>query len=105
ALGATHHAITNLRDGIVTRGVLLDVAAALGRQWLEPGEGVHPEHLEAAESRENVDVSAGDVVLLRTGYGRKKAEHGPDDVGAAGRAGWHAACLPWIHARGIAVIG
>jgi kynurenine formamidase len=50
-------------------------------------------------------VGAGDVVLLRTGYGRKLRQHGPDAVGTVGRAGWHAACLPWLHQRQVAAIG
>ena len=103
--GATHHGITALKDGVVARGVLLDVAASRGGRWLEPGEGVFPEDLDAAEERQGVTVGEGDVVLLRTGYGARKREQGPDDVGAVGRAGWHAACLPWLHARGVAMIG
>ena len=105
SLGATHHGITALKDGIVTRGVLLDVAAAQGRPWLDSGEGVYPEHLEAAEKRQNVTVGPGDVVLLRTGYGRKKREEGRDELPAAGFPGWHAADLPWIHERSVAAIG
>src|SRR6266850_1958308 len=40
--GAQVEAVDLLRDGVVTRGVLLDVAALKGR-WLEAGEGVMPE--------------------------------------------------------------
>lgn len=104
AMGATHHAVTSLRDGVVTRGVLLDVAAARGVDWLEPGEAVHPEELETIEQHQGVVVEEGDVILLRTGYGRRAREHGPDEVARVGRAGWHAACLPWFHERGIAMI-
>ena len=50
--GAEHHAVTALGDGIVTRGVLLDIPALDGRPWLDPGEGVFPEHLEGAEERQ-----------------------------------------------------
>jgi kynurenine formamidase len=102
--GATQHAITALHDGVVTRGVLLDVAGCRGADWLDPGEGVMPSDLEEAEEREGVRAEAGDVVLLRTGYGRKVRELGPDDVGRDGRAGWQAACLPWLHERGVALI-
>ena len=49
-------------------------------------------------------VDEGDVVLLRTGYGRKVRERGPDNVGEVGRAGWHASCLPWFRERGVAAI-
>lgn len=103
--GATRLAVTAIPEGITTRGVLLDVAAARGVDWLEPGDAVVPADLEAAASAEGVEVGPGDVVLLRTGYGAKLREQGPDDVGTAGRAGWHAACLPWLHERQVAAIG
>lgn len=105
AMGATRHDIRALSGGIVTRGVLLDVAGKTDREWLEPGEAVFPEDLEAAEVREGVRVGEGDVLLLRTGYGRKRHEQGPDDVATVGRPGWHAACLPWFKERGVAAIG
>ena len=103
--GATHLPITELRDGIVTRGVLLDVAAAKGVDWMEPGEGVFPEDLEAAEERQGVKVREGDAVLLRTGYGKRKREVGREALLQTGFPGWHVACLPWLHERGAAVIG
>lgn len=103
--GAVHNAVTAAGDGIVTRGVLLDVAALRGVDWLLPGEGVFPDELEAAENRAGVRVGPGDALLLRTGYGRKKRERGPDRVEDVGRAGWHAACLPWLRARDVALIG
>ena len=102
--GATHHAITALHDGIFTRGVLLDVASERGVDWLEPGDAVFPEDLEACETRSGTRVEEGDVILLRTGYGRRARDNGPDDVARVGRAGWHAACLPWFHERGVAAI-
>ena len=102
--GATQLAVTALRDGVQTRGVLLDVAALRGVDWLEPGDGVSPDDLEGAEERQAVRVEEGDVVLLRTGYGRKVRDRGPDTVSTGGRAGWQAACLPWLRDRGVAMI-
>ena len=102
--GATHHAITALHEGVITRGVLLDVAKARGVDWLDPGEAVYPEDLEACETDGGMRVEEGDVVLLRTGYGRKVRDRGPDDVARGGRAGWHAASLPWLYERGVAAI-
>ena len=105
SFGATKHGIQTLPGGIVTRGVLLDVARLHGKDWLEPGESVSPSDLEACEAEHGVRVEEGDVLLLRTGYGRKVRDRGRDDVAAVGRAGWHAACLPWFHTRGVAAIG
>ncbi len=104
AFGATHHAITALRNGVITRGVLLDVARTRGVDWLEPGEPVFPEDLEACEQQHGALVEEGDVIMLRTGYGRKVRDKGADEVARVGRAGWHASCLPWFRERGVAMI-
>jgi len=103
--GATSNAVTAAVDGILTRGVLLDVPAVSGVPWLEPGTPVTPADLEAAEAAQGVRVAGGDAVLLRTGYGSRRREIGAVDVRTDGQAGWHAACLPWLHARGVALIG
>jgi kynurenine formamidase len=102
--GALEQPITALAGGVVTRGVLLDVAADGGGDWLEPGSGVFPDQLEAAEARQGVRVEPGDVVLLRTGYGKLVRERGHYNVRSEGRAGWHPACLPWLHERRVAAI-
>lgn len=101
--GSAWTAVTAAARGIVTRGVLLDVAAVRGVPWLEPGEGVFPEDLEEAERRQGVRVGPGDAVLLRTGNGRARRENGPN----AGwvQAGWHASCLQWLYDREVALIG
>ena len=44
--GIRSSSIHALREGIFTRGVLLDVARARGVQWLEAGEGVTPKDLD-----------------------------------------------------------
>jgi kynurenine formamidase len=105
SFGATKQGIETLSGGVVTRGVLLDVAKLRGKDWLEPGESVSPSDLEACEAEQGVLVDEGDVLLMRTGYARKVRERGRDDVATVGRAGWHAACLPWFRERGIAAIG
>src|SRR5437867_10844344 len=64
--GAQVESVDLLRDGVVSRGVLLDIAALKGR-WLEAGEGVMPEDLEAAEQAQGVRVEAGAILWTRTG--------------------------------------
>ncbi len=103
--GATVHAIDNLRDGIVGRGVLLDIPALRGVPWLDPSDGVHPEDLEAAEERAGIRVRAGDILLCRFGTVARRNAEGPSKAVFTARPGLHAACLPWLHEREIAVLG
>jgi len=64
--GATRCGIHRLGT-VVSRGVLLDVARALGRDVLEPGYPIMPGDLDAACDLAGVAVEAGDIVLVRTG--------------------------------------
>jgi kynurenine formamidase len=89
------------RNGIVTRGVLLDVAAARGVPYLAPGETVTAVDLTAAEEHAGVRVERGDAVLVHVGLERREADQGLEDPAA--RAGLDADCLPWLHDREIAV--
>ena len=104
AHGATRLGIHQLRNGIVTRGVLLDIPAVRGVDALEPGEPVFPEDLEAAEERAGLRVGSGDALLIRTGRWTWRAAHGPWDF-ASRAAGLDAACLAWLRARDVATLG
>jgi len=55
---------------ILRRGVLLDVAGLEGVPALPKDFAIVPQHLEAAHHRQKVEIRAGDVVLLRTGWAR-----------------------------------
>jgi kynurenine formamidase len=102
--GAQVEAVDLARDGVVGRGVLLDVATLRGR-WLGAGEGVMPEDLEAAERAQGVRVEPGDILLVRTGYyGRRRAE-GPRNPGTDGSPALHVAALPWLRERSVAMLG
>ena len=57
-------------DPIVRRGVLLDVAGLLGVPALEPAFGIGGELLERCRAAAGVELRPGDVVLVRTGWGR-----------------------------------
>jgi kynurenine formamidase len=59
---------------ISRRGVLLDLARLEGVPSLPKDFSVGPKNLEAACRRQKVEIRAGDVVLLRTGWAR----HWPD---------------------------
>jgi kynurenine formamidase len=91
------------REGIFTRGVLLDVAAARGVEWFEPDQFITVDDLEAAEVRENVRVSSGDALFVHTGFTRLEAARGEQAPNP--RAGLHATCAEWMHQREVAVYG
>ena len=70
-------AVELLHDGVVSRGVLLDVARTRGVRWLERGEGVMPEDLEAAERAPGLRVEPGRHPDVRTGYYARRLAEGP----------------------------
>lgn len=104
--GALANSIESGRDGIISRGVLLDIPRLIGREWLEPGDAIYTEDLEAAEKAQGVTVGEGDVLLIYTGRHARAAAHPTDEVGLQTRlAGLHVSTLDWIHERRIALLG
>jgi kynurenine formamidase len=103
--GARRGSILVARDGIVGRGVLLDVPRLRGAAWLEPGERILPDELERAEAAAGLRVGEGDIVLVATGRDARRAARGAWDPNREGLAGLDARCVPWIHERRIAVLG
>jgi kynurenine formamidase len=88
---------------VVSRGVLLDVAAAAGVPRLDGGLALTPEHLERAEEHGHVRVESGDVVLLRTG--QMQLLKGGDKLGyAISTAGPSMQTVQWFHDRGVAAV-
>jgi kynurenine formamidase len=104
AAGANADAVEVLKDGLVGRGVLLDIPGLRGVRWLEPGEHVLPDDLEQAERRQGVAAGVGDILLVRTGHARRLAELGPWDTARA-KAGLHPTAARFLAERRIAALG
>jgi kynurenine formamidase len=102
--GCTKLGIQNLKNGIVTRGVLIDIPRLRHVPYLEPGTPVYVEDLEAWEKKSGVKIASGDAILLRTGRWARRDKLGPWNVGQ-NAAGLHASVAPWIKARGVAFVG
>ncbi len=102
--GAAELSIDVAAGGIVGRGVLLDVPRSRGVPWLEPGDHVTVDDLLAAERDQGVRVGRGDIVFVRVGHRRRRAERGPWDAAQA-RAGLHSTVLPVLAERQVAVLG
>ncbi len=101
--GAAKNSILNFKNGIMTRGVLMDMARYKGVDWLEPGTPIYPEDLEGWEKKAGVKVQPGDVMIVRTGRWARRDALGPWPPTQL--AGLHMSCAPWMHARDVAIIG
>jgi kynurenine formamidase len=99
-----HYGSVSALGPLVTRGVLLDLPALRGVDWLEPGTAVHAEDILEAERHHGFEIAEGDAVLLRTGHQARRRVHGAWDSGAAS-AGLHVNAMPLLAERGIALLG
>jgi kynurenine formamidase len=102
--GADELSIDVARDGIVGRGVLLDIPRLRGVSWLDPGDLVTAEDLAQAAEAQQVTVGPGDLLFVRVGHRRRRRELGPWDAAAA-RAGLHPEALEFVAEREVAVLG
>ena len=102
--GCTKLGIDRLKNGIVTRGILIDIPRLRNVNYLEPGTPVFVEDLEAWEKKAKIKVSPGDAIFLRTGRWARRAAQGPWAV-ARNAAGYHASIAPWLKERGVSFIG
>src|SRR5438105_9345566 len=94
--------IANYKEGILTRGVLIDLPRLKGVKYLEPGTAIYPGDLDAWEKSTGIHIRTGDAVLIRTGRWARRAEKGPW-AAQEKMAGLHASCARWLKQRDIAI--
>jgi kynurenine formamidase len=97
--GAEQLSVLEACGGIVTRGVLVDVAARHSVDLFGSSYSVTVDDIEAALRSQGTSVQSGDAVILRTG-GRKDGVL-PETT----FPGWGVDALPWLHRHEVAVIG
>jgi kynurenine formamidase len=102
--GAEANTVEVLKDGLIGRGILLDIPRARHVPWLEPGDHIFREDLEAAERGQDAVVRDGDVLLVRTGHARRLAELGAWNTPDA-KAGLHPTATRFLAERGVAALG
>ncbi|MFE1442232.1 cyclase family protein [Streptomyces sp. NPDC058739] len=102
--GAGELTLDAVADGVVGRGVLLDIPRLAGLPWLEPGDQVGVEDLLAAEEAQRVRAGPGDLLFVRVGHRRRRRELGAWDP-VQGRAGLHPEAMRHVAERGVAVLG
>jgi kynurenine formamidase len=99
--GLTYCDILAQKDGIFTRGVLLNVARARGVPWMAPDQGVFAADLDAAEKLQRIRVESGDAIFVYTGLQKRELTEGPENLGQ--RVGIMPDAIRWMHEREIAV--
>ncbi len=105
ASGARVGSVELASDGIISRGVLLDFPRMRGVDYLDPGDAIHRDELEQCIKKSEVEIHAGDILLIYTGRDARARERGvtyPDQHGAPGL---HASTLPLLHELDVALIG
>ncbi|MDA1183953.1 MAG: cyclase family protein [Acidobacteria bacterium] len=104
AQGCGKLGIEALKNGVITRGVLIDIPRLRGVPYLEPGEPVYTEDIEAWEQQAGVKVTSGDAVILYTGRWARRADVGPWRLPGP-VAGFHVSVGPWLRQRDVAIVG
>jgi len=103
--GAEKNAIHKMRNKMVGRGVLLDVARWAGVDSLDDGTAIDAEDLDACAKAQGVEIKRGDFVIYRTGHMErclKNGEWGGYAGGEAPGVSFHS--CDWMHDMEIAAI-
>ena len=102
--GANKLDVANYRGGIVTRAVLFDIPRLKGVPYLEPGDAIYQEDLDAWLKQTGIRMQSGDVMLVRTGRWARRAAKGAWNLGE-GAPGLYVSTMPWIKKAGVAILG
>jgi kynurenine formamidase len=105
ARGAKKLGIEHVRDKMVGRGVLLDVARWKGVDYLEDGYAISNADLDACAKAQGVEIRKADFVLVRTGQ-QERCLKAQDWSGYAGgdAPGLAFETCYWIHQQNLAAI-
>lgn len=101
--GVTWGGIDQWRDGIVTRGVLLDVPRHRGKPYVTQDEPVQGDELERLCHKQGITVRPGDAIVVYSGR-EEWDRHEPPWGSATSRPGLHASCLQFIRNTDCAVL-
>ena len=103
--GARYGTIDQWSDGILTRGILLDVPKHRGKPYVTLDEPVHGWELDQIVNEAGLALEPGDAVMVYSGRETYAQDHGGFWGGGAERPGLHASCLPFIRDNDISILG
>jgi kynurenine formamidase len=100
--GMSHLGIENCPP-MVTRGVCLDVSGLDGDAYLQSGRAVTRDDLQRACDRAKIEIQAGDVVCVQTGWGRFFMKD--NDRYVSGEPGIDVEAARWLTSKDVVAIG
>lgn len=101
--GCAVGSVFSFKNGIITRGILMDIPRLKGVDYLAPGTRIYPEDLDAWLKQAHLKVLPGDAVFIRTGRWALRDAKGPYDT--AQLAGLYITCAKWLHDHDAAILG
>jgi len=105
ANGHAKNSIHNLKNGIFTRGILIDIPRMKGLKYLEPGTPIYVEDIEAWLKKAGLKILPGDALFVRAGVWARRNEVGPYERGRTGKdAGLDPSVIPWLKKQDIAIL-
>jgi hypothetical protein len=95
-VGCTRLGLENVKEGIVTRGILIDMTRLARASSGDAGSRVYVEDIEAWEKQTGLKISSGDALFVYNPRSPGAQPPGP-------AAGFDLSVVPWMKARGVAV--
>jgi kynurenine formamidase len=103
--GTTFGDITAWQDGIITRGVLLDVPKFRGQPYVTIDNPVTGPELEEVAKSQGVEVTPGDALIVYSGREAWQAANSDDYMGRPPSPGLHASCSMFIRDHDVSLLG
>ena len=103
--GAKYGSVDQFKDGIVTRGVLLDVPKYREKPHVTLDSPVHGWELEEIASSQDVEIRPGDAVIVFCGRKSYMDTFSDGFTDGADLPGLHGSCLPFIRDNDVALLG
>jgi kynurenine formamidase len=103
--GANFGTVEEWKDGILTRGILLDVPKHRNKPYVTLSEPVHGWELQDIATEQNVEIKSGDAVFVYSGRDKYAADNNGRWGTQDGRPGLHASCLPFVKSNNISILG
>lgn len=102
--GASWGDIEQWGDGIITRGVLLDVPGFRGTDCITLETPVHGRELEEVAAAQGVTIEPGDALVVYSGRENWQRLHPEWHGWEKHRPGLHASCLPFVREKDVSVL-